>query len=124
MLLCKKQVCYHMQTFLEMTGMTTTIAILGAGNIGTSLLHGLIAHGYSANDLWVADPSLEKLSSLQKKFRAHVTTNNRVACKAADVIMLAVKPQIIAPVAQELLPLIQERHPLIISVAAGISISQ
>ncbi|EKD53683.1 MAG: hypothetical protein ACD_60C00160G0005 [uncultured bacterium] len=99
---------------------TATIAILGAGNMGTSLLSGLIATGLSPAKLWVTDPDLQKLHALQQQFNVQITQANEEAAKKADVIIFAVKPQIIANVAKSLSHIVQKQKPLIISIAAGI----
>jgi pyrroline-5-carboxylate reductase len=98
-----------------------TIAIIGAGHMGISLLGGLIANGYPANNILLADPSSEKLQQAKQQFNIHITIHNALAIKTADVIIFAVKPDIVFSVAKELATIIQERKPLIISVAAGIS---
>src|SRR3990167_5858810 len=97
-----------------------TIAIIGAGNMGASLLGGLIKTGLSPAQLWITDPTTEKLHSLQQQFHVHVTEHNQDAVELADVIIFAVKPQIMETVTQSLSHLIQMRKPLIISIAAGI----
>ncbi|MEO8401288.1 MAG: pyrroline-5-carboxylate reductase [Gammaproteobacteria bacterium] len=99
---------------------TSTIAILGAGNMGASLLGGLIATGLKPEKIWIADPDAQKLSVLKKQFNIHVTENNQEAVEVADVVIFAIKPQVMAHVVQSLSRLIQTRKPLVISIAAGI----
>lgn len=100
-----------------------TIAIIGAGNMGASLLGGLIAKHYLPNNLWITDTDADKLSLLKKQFQIHTTVDNHAALAQADVIILAVKPQMLSSVVQELAESIQVKKPLIISIAAGIRIS-
>jgi pyrroline-5-carboxylate reductase len=99
---------------------TEKIAIIGAGNMGTSIIRGLIAQGYPADQLWATNTSIEKLQQCQTQFGIHVTQDNKEAAQSADIILLAVKPQIFPKVVPELAPLIQKHRPLIISIAAGI----
>lgn len=99
---------------------TPTIAIIGAGNMGSSLIGGLIKNGHPADKLCTADPSPEKLEYLQKKFGIKVAENNHKAAEHADVIIFAVKPQVFAKVAEPLKDLVQKRKPLIITIAAGV----
>ena len=69
-----------------MNKVTPTIAILGAGNMGSSLLGGLINKGYATKQLWAADPSTEKLHSLKQQFNIPITTDNREAVKTAETV--------------------------------------
>lgn len=96
------------------------IAIIGAGNMGGSLLSGLIANQYEPNQLWVSDPDPEKLKQFKDEFHINVSTENQESIRQADVVILAVKPQIFAQVAQDLSEIIQQKQPLVISIAAGI----
>src|SRR5579883_2618863 len=96
------------------------IAVIGAGNMGTSLIGGLINDGYPPDKLWASNPHQEKLSQLQHNFHIHTTTDNTTAAQSADSVILAVKPSLIATVTNELRPIIQRRKPLVISIAAGI----
>ncbi len=98
-----------------------TIAIIGAGNMGTSLLGGLIAQHYPPEKIAVSDSDIKKLNALNKQFTIQTSIDNSVIIKEADVIIFAVKPQIFNQVAHTLADNIQQRKPLIISVAAGIT---
>jgi len=99
---------------------TETLAIIGAGNMGASLVGGLIHQGFSPQQLWVTDTDLKKLQQLHSQFNVQITSNNQDAAKIANVIILAVKPQRIAIVAQELKESVSIKRPLIISIAAGV----
>ena len=99
------------------------IAIIGTGNMGTSLINGLIKNGHPPEKLWGTCPDKKKLEQIQHYFHIHTTTNNLAACEAADVIIFAVKPQVFQEVALSLDKCVQARHPLIISIAAGIRIN-
>jgi len=95
------------------------IAFIGAGNMGSSLINGLIHHGHLANNIWATDASQEKLLPLKNNLGIHITADNNEAAKHADVLIFAVKPQVFAEVAAALAPALT-RKPLIISIAAGI----
>ena len=98
----------------------TRITFIGCGNMGHSLVGGLIADGYTSSLLCGADIDTEKCDALSKQFNIETTTNNELAIQSADVVVLAVKPQVIretlATIHQELC----NKHRLLISVAAGI----
>lgn len=96
------------------------IAIIGAGNMGSSLAGGLIQDGHPPEKVWVSNPSKEKLVQLQQNFKVHITTHNTEACQAADIVIFAVKPQVLASVAKKLASIIQSHKPLVISIAAGV----
>lgn len=96
------------------------IAIIGSGNMGSSLIIGLIKNGHPKSHLWATDPAPEKLAHLKKTFDIHTTDDNEAAVLAADVVIFAIKPQLFAQVAQSLHRPIQQRKPLVISIAAGI----
>ena len=99
------------------------IAVLGGGNMGFSLIGGIIANGLPSHCITVADPSKTQLHALEHRFEVKVTQDNLKAIQDADVIILAVKPQVLLSVLNELLTLILRNKPLVISIAAGISIA-
>ena len=99
---------------------SSKIAIIGSGNMGTSLLSGLIATGLAPNQIWIADPDQQKLDALHTQFNVNISNDNNAAAREADVIILAVKPQILPDVAKNLADIVKERKPLIVSIAAGI----
>lgn len=98
----------------------STIAIIGAGHMGSALVKGLIANGYSAKNIWLSDLSSEKLEKLNQSLHVNVTIDNEKAIQKANVVIFAVKPQILAKVANALAQSIQKTKPLVISIAAGI----
>lgn len=98
----------------------TTIAFIGGGNMAGSLVGGLIADGYPAANIWVADPDELKLTALHKRFHVNTTTANHEALKKVQAVVLAVKPQQIKAVAQELAGWVCDSTALVISIAAGV----
>ena len=97
-----------------------TIAFIGGGNMAASLIGGLVADGYEPKRIWVADPDAEKLATLAARFRIQSAGDNQQAVALADVVVLAVKPQVLHQVAQALAPIVQKQRPLVISIAAGV----
>ena len=100
----------------------STIAFIGAGNMASAIMGGLIENGFQANNIWACDPSEEKLAELSQDLGVQTTTNNAEAVAKADTVILAVKPQIMEAVLTPLQSTINEKQPLIISVAAGINL--
>jgi pyrroline-5-carboxylate reductase len=109
-----------------MRAMTTTdlatlrIALIGGGNMARGLIGGLIGKGANAALITVAEPVESSRHELSRNFGVRVTTDNNAAVADAAVVVLAVKPQLMAEVVRPLAPALQRSHPLVISVAAGI----
>ncbi len=96
------------------------IALVGGGNMARGLIGGLIARGADPAHISVAEPDAAGRDSLQRDFRVVVAGDNTSAIAGAQVVVLAVKPQIMAQVVRALAPALQHARPLVISVAAGI----
>lgn len=105
---------------------TPTITFIGAGNMANSIIGGLIHQGYPADAITACDPNAENLTLLADTFAIHTLNNNAQACEHCDVIVLAVKPQILKCVVLDLQQTLAQRtcKPLILSIAAGISCEQ
>ena len=101
----------------------TTLAFIGGGNMAGSLIGGLITDGWDPARIRVADTSTQRLEQLSQQFPIKTTTSNTDTAEQADIILLAVKPQVIKSVAQELADIVAQQQPLVISIAAGIPAS-
>jgi pyrroline-5-carboxylate reductase len=100
---------------------TRTIGFIGGGNMATSLMSGLIASGHSPQQIWVSDTASAVLQSHRDNLNVNVSTDNLKIVQEVDVVVLAVKPQVLREVAAQIAPLIQQKHCLVVSIAAGIS---
>ncbi len=96
-----------------------TLAFIGAGNMARAIIGGLISNGYPAERIWATGTQLDKLADLQAQ-GLQTSIDNHAAARAADIVILAVKPQVLKAVAEDLAPTIQTHQPLLVSVAAGI----
>jgi pyrroline-5-carboxylate reductase len=96
-----------------------TIAFIGAGNMAGSLINGLISDGYDPARIVASDTSPAALAAMSGRTGVRTTADNAVAADA-DVVVLAVKPQMLQAVAREIAPIVQRRRPLVVSIAAGI----
>ncbi len=96
------------------------ISFIGAGNMASSLIGGLLADSKTPANIHIADTNPDQLSALQQRFAVTVCQSNNAATEAADILVLAVKPQGLKQVAEEIRETVQRRHPLIISIAAGV----
>lgn len=100
----------------------STISIIGAGNMGSALARGLIRSGKAdGKSLVLFDVDTAKTRSLAKELGAQTASNLQDALKPkTDVLILAVKPQTVGEVVEQLAPKIHEK-PLVVSIAAGIT---
>jgi pyrroline-5-carboxylate reductase len=96
------------------------LAFIGGGNMAAALIGGLTKRGLQATRVVVADPSGEQLQRLVRDYGVTAAADNVSAVKGAEVVILAVKPQLMRAVAVGLAPQLAETRPLVISVAAGI----
>ena len=94
------------------------ITFLGAGNIARAIIRGLIANGTPAGDITAADP-MQSARDEAEKLGINVAMDNRRAIRHADVVMIAVKPNLVQKIAKEIASSIGQK--LLISVAAGIT---
>jgi pyrroline-5-carboxylate reductase len=97
------------------------IAFIGAGNMTRSIISGLVKNAYPAHLITASNPSIDKLSSLQADFGINITQDNDQALQAADVIVLAVKPQLMEQVCGAFDQTQNLKDKLFVSIAAGIT---
>lgn len=97
-----------------------TISFIGAGNMASAIIGGMLASGFDAERIWASAPDDSHLQALRNDFGVSVTTDNRYCAQQGDVIILAVKPQIMAAVCRDIAPVVQNTRPLMVSIAAGL----
>ncbi|MGN1173433.1 MAG: pyrroline-5-carboxylate reductase [Muribaculaceae bacterium] len=97
------------------------VSIIGAGNMG-----GAIARALAASQLYsvaVANPSRPKLDAIVSEYPdVKTTTDNLEAAEGADIVILAVKPWLIAEVLKQLKPCLAQSHATVVSLAGGVSL--
>jgi pyrroline-5-carboxylate reductase len=99
-------------------GLTQKIAFIGGGQMAEALIGGLLgARLCSPERLWVTDPIVDRQDLLKRKFHIQVGGQNREAAAWADVVVLAVKPQILDGLLTEIRSDLADR--LVVSVVAG-----
>src|SRR5881396_3187597 len=97
------------------------VGFVGAGNMGEALIRGLVESNLVPPDkILVADVRADRVHQLADQYGLRAVASNASLVSAADVVILAVKPQIMAPVLREAMPALTNR-PLLISIAAGVS---
>jgi pyrroline-5-carboxylate reductase len=94
-----------------------TVAIIGAGVMGETLLSGLIRGGRDVADLLVGEKRPERANELREKYGVQVVANTEAA--TAETVVLVVKPQDMADVLTEIAPYLRPGQ-LLVSLAAGI----
>ncbi len=98
--------------------MTDKIAFIGAGNMAKSLVGGLLRHGYPAAAIVAADPDTSQRAGMAALGVAVLDSNARAVERAASIV-LAVKPQVMRSVVQDLNSALRSDQ-LLISIAAGV----
>ena len=100
------------------------VAVLGAGKIGRAILGALLEQGILKRELTSATVQhAERAQALSRELGIPVDTDNCKAVRQADIVVVAVKPQGVQGVLEEIKPAISTRH-LVISVAASVRIPQ
>ncbi|MFW1965625.1 pyrroline-5-carboxylate reductase [Acinetobacter guillouiae] len=95
------------------------ITFIGGGNMAQALIGGLLSRGLPATRITVSDP-FENIRQLLQEKDVHVTDDNIAAIKNADIVVFAVKPQVLGGVLKPLKGLLEDK--LLISIVAGAEI--
>jgi len=105
------------------------IGIIGAGNMGEAFIGALIRSEISKpDDLLISDLNLERVDHLRKKYSVNIAKNNFQLFQQSEIIILAVKPQLMEPVVSNLTETAEypslSGPKMIISIAAGVRIEK
>jgi pyrroline-5-carboxylate reductase len=96
------------------------VGILGTGNMGEALIHGLLyGHLCRPEQIFCSDVRAERLKAIREKYGVKSTSHNVEVVKQTDIVILAVKPQIMKQVVEEIAKYL-DLSKLIISIAAGV----
>jgi pyrroline-5-carboxylate reductase len=97
------------------------VGFIGSGNMGEALIKGLIAASVVPPEaIYASDVRLDRLKELDRAYGIQLAPDNVDVVRQADVVILAVKPQILAQVLAQIAPAVTKRK-LVISIAAGVS---
>jgi pyrroline-5-carboxylate reductase len=100
------------------------VGFLGGGKMATALIQGILrARLADAGNIFVGEPLPEARDALARATGVRVISDNAEVVRQAQVVVLAVKPQVMEAVLREIAPLLGLQH-LVVSVAAGISLKQ
>lgn len=94
---------------------------LGCGNMGGAIATAL---SKATKDILLTSRSVESASALAHKLGCHFSHSNEEVAASCSIIFLAVKPQMMKDVLSPLVPVLQERRPLLVSMAAGLTTGQ
>ena len=98
--------------------------IIGAGNMGTAILAGILRNGLTVpQNVRATGRREEHLAALREQFGISTYTDNAAAVAEADVVLLCVKPQHLDPVMQELVNHLPAKT-LVISIVAGVRMAK
>ena len=100
------------------------IRFVGAGNMAASLIGGLLNKGLTASQISASDPGAVQRGYIENQFNVLTYNDNKAHFGMPDMVILAVKPQIMKQVLLDVAESITETSPLVISVAAGITTTQ
>ncbi|HEX9853593.1 MAG TPA: pyrroline-5-carboxylate reductase [Woeseiaceae bacterium] len=98
----------------------TRTGLIGGGNMARAIAGGLLRGGMHANNVMIAEPRPGQCELLRQELHGVlVTENNALVAADAETLLFAVKPQILRSVCENLRDIVQQRKPLIMSIAAG-----
>lgn len=97
------------------------IAFIGGGNMASSLIGGLVDTGFPPARIRVSDPIADNRHKLEADFGVVTGADNKEICRDADVVVLAVKPQVLKSVAEGIANALKTQV-VVVSIAAGIPV--
>ena len=101
-----------------------TVGFLGGGHMGRALVAALGRQGHPPGMIIVGEPDAAARASIGRDFGARTTADNLAVAEAADILVLAVKPQDMALALQPLQATLARRKPLVVSIAAGLPVDR
>lgn len=102
----------------------TKIAIIGGGNLGQSILKGLLSKSeYLPKNITITKRNIDELEVFQK-LGVNVTPDNLVAVTESDIIILALKPFTVLTVLDKILPKLDPNRHELVSLASAVTITQ
>lgn len=103
--------------------MNVKVGVVGCGNMASAIIGGIIESKLiNPKDLIVSDQSSDKLEAISKKYDVEITKDNAEVARFADVLILAVKPNIHDIVLEEIKKSIK-KSTIVVTIAAGIDIN-
>ncbi|PXF58986.1 MAG: pyrroline-5-carboxylate reductase [Deltaproteobacteria bacterium] len=98
-----------------------TLGFVGGGQMAEALIKGLLSKEFlKPGRITASDLSEDRRNHLKETFGINTTSENKEAVKGSDIIVLAVKPQVMSIVLEDIRPVVSSNH-LVVSIAAGIT---
>ncbi|RKX61683.1 MAG: pyrroline-5-carboxylate reductase [Thermodesulfobacteriota bacterium] len=108
-------------TAKEQVEIRETLGFVGGGQMAEALIKGLLSKEFlKPGRITASDLSEDRKNHLKKTFGINTTSENKEAVKGSDIIVLAVKPQVMSIVLEDIRPVVSSNH-LVVSIAAGIT---
>nr|CRH07641.1 Pyrroline-5-carboxylate reductase [Candidatus Magnetococcus massalia] len=98
------------------------IAFLGGGNMARAIIQGLCQEGYPGKTIQVSEPFAERRTALQESFAVKVFEENSAAVRKADLVVVAVKPNMVLNVLEEVAEHLKP-DTVVLSIAAGMDLA-
>jgi pyrroline-5-carboxylate reductase len=98
------------------------VAVLGGGVMGETLVSAVLQAGWSADDVDVTERYASRATELSQRYGVNSSEANPTAARRADVVLIALKPAVVAPVLDEIAPALRPGT-LVVSIAAGVPIA-
>ena len=109
-------------TAKEQVEIRETLGFVGGGQMAEALIKGLLSKEFlKPGRITASDLSEDRRSHLKEAFGINTTSENKEAVKGSEIIILAVKPQVMSIVLEDIGPVVSSNH-LVVSIAAGITI--
>jgi pyrroline-5-carboxylate reductase len=100
------------------------IAFIGGGNMARALIGGLLRQGVAASHVSVGEPQASLREALRRELAVTAVPDNALAIRGAQMVVLAVKPQSVAGVVQDLAGALRAQRPVLLSIVAGLRIAE
>lgn len=100
------------------------VGMIGAGNMAGAIVRGMVAGGFRGSDILVYDIDTAKQVALFEECGVCMAASAKEVVSGADAVVLAIKPQVFPDLLPVLAGTLQENRPLVISIAAGKTLSE
>ncbi len=108
-------------TAREQVEIRETLGFVGGGQMAEALIKGLLSREFlKPGRITASDLSEDRRNHLKEAFGINTTSENKEAVKGSEIIILAVKPQVMSIVLEDIGPVVSSNH-LVVSIVAGIT---